>query len=159
MSILFYCVYFLQTFQGFQAQTGNNFICLSVQILLFFSQTHKILTCQHVILRLTELLQNALDNNKYVGTIAMDLSKAFNCMPHDLFVAKLHSYGVSPKACLSLSDYLRTHMQRVKIMDTCSEWTVINRLIHQRSVLGSLLFNIFLSVLSFLPLNSYLVIC
>ena len=87
----------------------------------------------------------------------MDLSKAFDCMPHGLPVAKLHSYGVSPKAWLFLSGYLRDRMQRVEIMDTCSEWTVINRGVSQGSVLGLLLFNIYLNDLFCLPLNSYLV--
>ena len=80
-------------------------------------------SCQHVILRLTELWRNALDNNKYVGTVAMDLSKAFDCMPHGLLLAKLHAYGVSSRACLFLSNYLENRMQRVKVMDACSDWT------------------------------------
>ena len=55
-------------------------------------------TC--VILQLTEYWRRALDENKYVGTIAMDLSKAFDCMPHGLLLAILHSYGLSSKACI-----------------------------------------------------------
>ena len=104
-------------------------------------------SCQHVILRLTELWRNALDNNKYVGTVAMDLSKAFDCMPHGLLLAKLHSYGVSSKACSFLSNNLRNRMQRVKVMDACSDWTIVNRGVPQGSVLD----------LFFLPLNSRLV--
>ena len=78
-------------------------------------------SCQHVILNLTEYWRKALDDNHNVGTIGIDLSKAFDCMPHGLFLAKLFAYGVAPNACLFISKYLKNRMQRVKIMGTSSD--------------------------------------
>ena len=49
---------------------------------------------QHVLLRLIEQWRACLDENKVVGGILMDLSKAFDCLPHDLLIAKLEAYGV-----------------------------------------------------------------
>ena len=56
--------------------------------------------CQTTLLwRLIEDWKQALDNYMYVGAILMDLSKAFVCIPHDLFLAKLQAYGVSNHSC------------------------------------------------------------
>ncbi|XP_062612802.1 uncharacterized protein LOC134274545, partial [Saccostrea cucullata] len=54
--------------------------------------------CQSTLLRITEDWKRALDENKYVAAILMDLSKAFDCLPHDLVLLKLKSYGLSPPA-------------------------------------------------------------
>ena len=50
-------------------------------------------SCQHVLLKLTETWRQHLDNNKSVGAVLMDLSKAFDCLPHELLIAKLSAYG------------------------------------------------------------------
>ena len=101
------------------------------------------IVCQHVILRLTEYWRRALDNGNAVGTIAMDLSRTFDKMPHTLLIAKLNAYGLSEHACNLIISYLRNRKHRVKIMGKHSDWVTTNRGVPQGSVLGPLLFNIF----------------
>ena len=53
---------------------------------------------QHALLNLINKWHSCLDNSGVVGTILMDLSKAFDCLPHELILAKLHAYGVDIKS-------------------------------------------------------------
>ena len=57
----------------------------------FVSAYRKSYSSNHVLLRLIESWKKSLDNKNFVGTVLMDLSKAFDCIPHDLLVAKLHA--------------------------------------------------------------------
>ena len=53
---------------------------------------------QHALFRVVERWKKHLDMKGIVGTILMDLSKAYDCIPHDVLIAKLESYGFKRKA-------------------------------------------------------------
>ena len=101
-------------------------------------------SCQSLLIKCVDNWKVALDNNQYVGALFMDLSKAFDCLPHGLIVAKLHAYGLSASACNLLFSYLNGRKQRVKISNSRSSWTALSKGVPQGSILGPLLFNIFL---------------
>ena len=77
------------------------------------------------------------------GALLTDLSKAFDCLPHDLLVAKLYAYGFDLKSVTLVHSYLTGRKQRVKIDHIYSSWEEIFFGIPQGSILGPLLFKIF----------------
>ena len=100
---------------------------------------------QHALLNLINKWHSWLDNYGVVGTILMDLSKAFDCLPNELVLVKLHAYGVDIKSLKLLQDFLSNRTQRVKLDSTYSSQSKILLGVPQSSILGPLLFNIFLN--------------
>ena len=62
-----------------------------------------------------------MDNNYFVGAVITDLSKAFDCIPHDLLIAKLEAYGFDNYAIRYAYPYLKNRKQCVKINNTYSD--------------------------------------
>ena len=64
--------------------------------------------------RFIENSKKAFNEKFLVGTVLMDLSGAFDCIPHDLLIAKLLAYGFSQKIVTFIYSYLKRRKQKVK---------------------------------------------
>ena len=80
-----------------------------------------------------------------VATVLMDLSNAYDCIQHDLLIAKLSGYDIDSVGLLLISDYLSHRKQRTKIGSPYNFSHDIIRRFPQGSLLGPLLFNIFIN--------------
>ena len=67
---------------------------------------HKGYSAQHCLLAMTEKIEEARDNNKVCAAVLTDLSKAFDCLLHDLLIAKLNAFGFDLKSLKVIHEYL-----------------------------------------------------
>ena len=100
---------------------------------------------QHVLLRLIENWRRCLDENKVVGAVLMDLSKAFDCLLHELLIAKLEAYGFNENTIKLVYSYLTNRKQSLKIKGSLSTLKRILSGVPLGSILGPILFNIFIN--------------
>ena len=104
----------------------------------------------NTVYKLLQKWKSAVDNKRNFGALLTDLSKAFDCLPHDLLLAKLNAYGFSLPALKLVQSYLSNRKQRTKINSEISSWEEILFRVPQGSILGPLLINIFLCDIFFI---------
>ena len=96
-----------------------------------------------------ETWKRSVDKGKVFGALLRDLSKAFDCLDHELLTAKLNAYGFSLPALRLINDYLSNRKQRTKIENAYNTWLDIIFGVPQGSIPGQLLFNVFSADLFF----------
>lgn len=88
-----------------------------------------------------------MDKKRYGGAVLMEFSKAFDTLIHDLLIAELDAYGFTRESLTLIKSYLTNCLQRTKVNANLSSWSELLIGIPQGSVLGPLLFNIYINVL------------
>ena len=105
---------------------------------------------QHCLIIMIEKWRKALDERNIAGALLTDLSKAFDCLNHELLIAKLEAYGFDHSSLAYIYSYLSNRKQRTKVNNSFSKWANIKSGIPQGSIIGPLLFNIYINDIFFI---------
>ena len=120
--------------------------CLWISIFqIDFVDSERVNSTQLSLIVMLEDIKKNRDKGNASGMILTDLSKAFDCLKHDLLIAKLNAYRFNYNALAFINSYFSGRKQRTKIGTTFSDWADIVLGTAQRSILGPLVFNIYIN--------------
>ena len=115
--------------------------------LIFTSQYgfRKLHSTEFASIELVDRISQYMDSGKLPLSIFLDLSKAFDTLDHSILLSKLKFYGVSNTPLKWFQSYLQNRQQFVEFDGTCSDTTFLNTGVPQGSILGPLLFLIYMN--------------
>ena len=93
---------------------------------------------------MNEKWRQSVDSGGQAAAVLTDLLKAFDCIDHELLVTKVNAYGFDNSSLAFIYSYLSERKQRAKINSFFSCWTEILFGVLQGSIMGPLLFNVYI---------------